>query len=115
MARMLNERERALLRRVLTGHPDLLSQVDRAEVGAAWPGGSLSVDIDVPGADRTGGFTGVLPVRAIVEQAGGEQAGEPIGELLVWVTGGTLSGLEYAWYTDEPPVELPSPDQLAIQ
>lgn len=27
--------------------------------------------------------------------------------MLVWVTGGLLSGLEYAWVTDELPTEWP--------
>lgn len=40
-------------------------------------------------------------------------AGEPTGEILVWIAGGLLAGLEYAWYTDEPPTAWPAVDHLA--
>lgn len=36
----------------------------------------------------------------------------PLDELLVWVTGGRLSCLEYAWWTDDPPCRLPRRDQV---
>lgn len=51
-----------------------------------------------------------LPFRAIVN----DDKGEPIGELMLWTTDGYLSHLEYAWYTDEPPAELPDPSQIEI-
>lgn len=38
-----------------------------------------------------------MPVRAFAEG----------GEVLVWVTGGYLSALEYAWTTDAVPVAMP--------
>lgn len=31
-----------------------------------------------------------------------------VGELLLWVRDGKVTGLEQAWYTDEPPVDWPS-------
>jgi hypothetical protein len=51
---------------------------------------------------------GPLPVSAVAYDA----AEELCGELLLWVTDGYLSLLEYAWYTDEPPLGLPRPSRL---
>jgi hypothetical protein len=52
-----------------------------------------------------------VPVRAIVVGPGQD----PTGEVLVWVTDGYLSTLEYAWYTDEPPQYLPLPADIRIE
>lgn len=41
-------------------------------------------------------------------------SGSSIGELLVWVHSGRLSVLEFAWWTDERPGQLPHPSQLKI-
>ena len=46
---------------------------------------------------------GPLPIEALVEN----DKGEFLGEILVWVTGGLLSALEYACVTDEAPSGFP--------
>jgi len=51
---------------------------------------------------------GPLPVRAVAY----DEDGTLLGELLVWVSDGYLSAIEYAWYTDSAPTELPAPSQL---
>jgi hypothetical protein len=51
---------------------------------------------------------GPLPVRAVAF----DDDGSALGELVVWVSGGYLSAIEYAWYTDSVPTELPAPGQL---
>lgn len=61
---------------------------------------------DVPEVDVA---DGPLPVRAFVQNGP-----EYRGEILVWVRGGRLSGLEYAWVTDDPPTRWPRPDELEI-
>lgn len=38
-----------------------------------------------------------------------------IGELLIWVEHGYLSGLEFAWWTDDPPDRLPNLDQIEVR
>lgn len=53
---------------------------------------------------------GPLPIRAVALD--GNRS--PVGEVLVWVSGGYLSAVEYAWCTDEVPVGLPLPSQLTI-
>ncbi|MEU5438268.1 hypothetical protein AB0G73_33615 [Streptomyces sp. NPDC020719] len=37
------------------------------------------------------------------------------GEILVWVAGGYLSGIEYAWFGDAMPTRLPSADRITIE
>ncbi|WP_406636362.1 hypothetical protein [Amycolatopsis sp. WGS_07] len=104
MTRPLTSNERAVLRRVLIGHPLLLAQVDQAEVVSNWAPGSVSIDLTVPNAIPDGDLTGVFPRRAMVAEA---------GEILVWLTRGVLSGLEYAWYTD-PPTTLPDAAAISV-
>lgn len=61
---------------------------------------------DVPEVDVP---DGPLPVRAFMPNAQ-----EYRGEILVWVHGGRLSGLEYAWVTDDPPTRWPRPDEIEV-
>ena len=51
---------------------------------------------------------GPQPVRAVALDG----LGQTVGEVLVWVSDGYLSTIEYAWYTDEAPTELPPTSQL---
>ncbi|WP_405178673.1 hypothetical protein OG225_32310 [Nocardia sp. NBC_01377] len=41
--------------------------------------------------------------------------GSPIGEVILWVENGWLSGIEYAWYTDERPLALPQPSRIELK
>jgi hypothetical protein len=62
------------------------------------------VDLAVPAT------VGKAPVEDGETSVGSEvrdRAGNYVGEILVWVEGGYLSALEYAWVTDESPARLP--------
>jgi hypothetical protein len=50
----------------------------------------------------------------IAEGTVSDQDGTPVGELILWVEDGWLSGIEYAWYTDERPAALPDPDRVQV-
>ena len=52
---------------------------------------------------------GPLPTRTYVPNAA-----EYRGEIIVWIEDGQISGLEYAWITDEPPSRWPQPDEIQI-
>lgn len=52
---------------------------------------------------------GPVPARAFVPNGT-----EYRGEILVWVEGGRLSGLEYAWVTDDVPTRWPRPDEIEV-
>jgi hypothetical protein len=102
--------ERAVLHRILDGAQfpgarELSAQVDGARVV-----GGLPTFLDLaaaPSARPSSCKDGPVPLRPVVEPDD-----EVEGELLVWVTGGYLSGLEYAWYTDEPPSAFPDPARI---
>ena len=51
-----------------------------------------------------------MPVTCTVVDEGGEL----IGEIILWAEAGMLSGLEYAWYGDEPPTSLPEVDRVVV-
>ncbi len=52
---------------------------------------------------------GPFPVYAFVPNRVAYQ-----GEILIWIESGHLSGLEYAWVTDDPPTRWPRPDEMEI-
>ena len=70
----------------------------------------LDLDVD-PATPRATYPDGPLPVEATVTGPGSAV----IGGILVWIKSGYLDGLEYFWYTDDPPTEWPSPDQLTTE
>ncbi len=88
------------------GQPELLAQVDVVTVA----GGPITMlDLNVPrSAPLSTCPDGPLPTPAFVHDC----SGQPVGELLVWVSEGYLAGLEFAWWTDQAPTVLPGPEQL---
>ncbi|GLY52453.1 hypothetical protein [Lentzea sp. NBRC 102530] len=108
--RPLAPSERAVLARILAadvpGAAGLRAQLDHVRVLKPWYEGSASLDVDTSGPAAEVA-DGVLPVDAPVHAAG-----EYVGEILLWTTGGRLSAIEYAWVTDEPPSRLPPVDQV---
>jgi hypothetical protein len=67
--------------------------------------------LDVSGA--TGGGSdlpdGPFPARTFVPSAAACH-----GEIIIWVTKGHLSGLEYAWTSEEPPARWPLPNEMQV-
>lgn len=83
------------------GVEQLRAQVAQAEVrGGDAAGLQLEVPLSAPSSPRR---DGPVPVTAAVY----DPSGTYLGELLLWVSRGVLSLLEYAWVTDAPPTELP--------
>lgn len=41
-----------------------------------------------------------------------DNAGNDISGILLWIEAGRLSTLEYFWYTDDPPIELPPVERV---
>ena len=114
--RPLGPSERDVLLHVLSapfhGAAELRRQVASARVDKHWDSeGSPSVDISVPlGAPPAPVPDGPISVTAHVVDARGDYQ----GELLVWVSAGHVSALEYAWVTDEPPVRLPEIGRIQV-
>jgi hypothetical protein len=103
---------RPLIRRLLDlaafpGREQLLSQVERVE----YVDGPLTMmDLRVVGECSPAiGVPSPAPSNPTVF----DQHGEPIGELLLWLDGeGYINCLEFAWWTDEMPTVLPTPERV---
>jgi hypothetical protein len=112
-SRELTTDERTVLQRVLAGAArelavPLAAQAKQARVTGGSPT-MLQLDISraLPAAVHQ---DGVLDVKALVES----NDGRPEGEILVWIRGGYLSALEYAWVTDTEPTGFPSAERIRI-
>src|SRR6476660_8541302 len=52
---------------------------------------------------------GPFPAQAFVPNSAEYQ-----GEVIIWISDGHLSGLEYAWVSDDPPTRWPRPDEMEV-
>jgi hypothetical protein len=52
---------------------------------------------------------GPLPAYAFVPNSAAYQ-----GEVIIWITDGHLSGLEYAWVSVDPPTRWPRADEMEV-
>ena len=108
-SRPLTSGARLLLSRILTadvpGGAQLRDQIPLIEV----VGGPLTLLELAPVAPVAPAPVADVPLPVSVTVL---QTGVPVGELLVWVTNGVLSGLEFAWWTDDPPDALPEVEDL---
>ncbi|WP_280313563.1 hypothetical protein [Nocardia abscessus] len=113
--RALTDLETSVVTKLLSsnapGAAEYLAQVPYSQVVATWGVGSPSVDLAVrPGAVQASGSPdGIFASGAVTDHNG-----SPIGEVILWVEHGWLSGIEYAWYTDERPHTLPEPGQVEL-
>ena len=110
--RPLSDVERSVTAKILraaAGAGALLAQLPAARV-VSGPVTflDLAVPADAPRADLP---DGPLPVGAYVEGAEGRY----IGEILVWIEDGWLSALEYAWVTDDAPLDWPAPAHVSVE
>lgn len=110
--RVLSLSEHAALLWVLRALPDssVAELLYRQSMATVIQGGPLTMrELAVPPSCAAAPIPdGALPVRAVAY----DDEGTPLGELLVWLTDGYLSAIEYAWYTDTAPTELPGPCQF---
>lgn len=112
-SRNLTEIERKVLSRALDlaefqGGSELQNQVSHAVVTG---GTEFVLDLFVVGEITPSSVgSGPIPTRVLARS----DCGALLGEVIVWVADGYLSGLEYAWFTNDAPTFLPSADQLAL-
>lgn len=91
----------------LSGCEPLIAELSAAKVLPQTP---WILDIKNPRAAAATTFSdGPFPVRALVAR----QA-EYRGEVIIWISAGVLSGLEYAWTTDAPPSRWPLPHEVEL-
>ncbi len=106
-ARSLSSNELELLRVIVDALDGSTSSVLHAQIDSASVTGGRSTFLDLAVDSRTARSTledGCLPVRAIA----------PSGEVLVWIASGALSGLEFAWTSDDPPTQMPPADSVTV-
>jgi hypothetical protein len=113
--RALTTAESALLRLLLEGDAqevsELRAQVPATAVVEPWLPGSASLHLAVgSGAAKSHHQDGPVAVDAWVY----DTSGNVVGTLVVWVTDGYLSGLEYGWVTDDRPTALPDPSLVRV-
>lgn len=112
--RRLTFKERDLLGMLLSqagfeGAQELAAQVEGTSVIGGLP---TVLDLRAPRTSPAAHCEdGPIPVRAFVQPADGVVE----GEILVWVKGGYLSAIEFAWYTDIVPTEFPSYEQIRVE
>lgn len=105
--------ETAVVDAVLAAHrtPDL-ARLAETSIGAevrqvaTW---ILDIRTDDTVAAVAGLADGLLPVRTHVHDTGGDYQ----GEILIWISGGRISGLEFAWVTDTAPTRWPTAAELS--
>ena len=68
----------------------------------------LNVKVSNKG-DGTDLPNGPFPAQAFVPNSAEYQ-----GEVIIWLTDGHLSGLEYAWVSDSPPTRWPRADEMEV-
>jgi hypothetical protein len=94
---------------VFDGARELAEQIDAAKVVGGIP---TLLDLEVTRSVAAApAQDGVIPVRAFVHALKGEVE----GEVMVWLTDGYLSGLEYARYSDEAPTSMPPPARVRVE
>jgi hypothetical protein len=97
-----------LRRAIFPGRVELLQQVENVDVV---DGPITMLNLRVTGdALRSPCSDGPVPLSAMVTDADGIAT----GELLIWIKDGYLSALEFAWWTDDPPENLPSIDRIHV-
>ncbi|TWV52748.1 hypothetical protein FRZ03_11115 [Streptomyces misionensis] len=101
-----------LLSAEFPGAQELRNQLAQTRVTRPWGSESPSIDLDVPsGVPAAAIEDGIMPATGTVT----DDSGERFGELLVWVSGGRLSALEFSWYGDTAPTELPDPGLVTVR
>jgi hypothetical protein len=100
-----------LLSAEFAGAQELRNQLAQTRIARPWGSESPSVDLDVPpGVPEAAIEDGIIPATGTVT----DDSGELFGELLVWVSDGRLSALEFSWYGDTAPTELPDPHLVTV-
>lgn len=106
--RAMSPEEAALIRTIVAAAGGkALVLLERLTDARVRPATTWILDIESASPFEADLPTGPLPVRAYVPDETGED-----GEVIVWISGGRISGLEYAWVTDRQPMRWPVPDEI---
>ena len=109
----LNDQVRRLLQDLLqqADLPSIEELAQQASTIIVTGGPITMLELRSVGPSRIFAFAdGPLPLSMVVSNS----SGDLIGELLVWVEHGFISGLEFAWWTDIAPDVLPTSDRVRV-
>ncbi|WP_236695350.1 hypothetical protein [Mycolicibacterium chubuense] len=68
------------------------------------------LDVKTPNSAAAAPFPdGPFPARTFVSNESHYR-----GEIIIWLSDGHVSGLEFAWVTDQPPSRWPRPDEIEV-
>lgn len=91
----------------VVGVEDLMDQAATVEI----VGGPVTMlDLRVARTRPAPLKSGPLPIRSMVLDASGTE----VGEVIVWIDNGYIDTLELAWWSEEPPAQLPVPDRIHV-
>src|ERR1700742_1659018 len=103
------------------------SEVIRSIVSQADIHGSGPLIADLDGALVANETTWILDVKVSNKGEGADLPNGPFpaqafvpnsaeyqGEVIIWITDGHISGLEYAWVCDDPPAKWPRADEMEV-
>ena len=91
----------------IRGGDALIEDLDGALVSNSTP---WILDVKVSGIGEGSDLPdGPFPARAFVPSNAAYQ-----GEVIIWLTKGHVSGLEFAWISDEPPSAWPGPAAMEV-
>ena len=113
--RQLRPDERRILSLLLSGNfvgsEALRDQAKEVEVVGHCDCGCPTIDLRV---SETLGAAPIPGTRMPIEARVTPIAGEPVGDIVVFLDSGRLSSMEYVFYTDAPPSRWPSSDRLTL-
>ena len=104
--------ESSIIRTILSGAGTHLGGALADDLEGALVSRSTTWILDVKPKSPAAGSDlpdGPFPARAFVPSNAAYR-----GEIIIWLTDGHISGLEYAWTSDQPPLRWPRPDEMEV-
>ena len=108
----MSSEEDAVIRSILSQADIRLSAALIADLDGAIAANDTNWILDVKVSKVHDGVdlpNGPFPSHAFVPSSTEYQ-----GEVIIWITDGHLSGLEYVWVSDDPPTRWPRPDEVEV-
>jgi hypothetical protein len=110
--RPISSEEAAVIRSILSQADIRLSAPLIADLDGALVANETTwiLDVKVSNSDEGADLpNGPFPAQAFVPHSAEYQ-----GEVIIWITDGHVSGLEYAWVSDDPPTRWPRSDEMEV-
>jgi len=110
--RPISSEESAVIRAILSQVDNRHSSPLIADLGGAFVANETTWILDVKVSNKGEGAdlpNGPFPAHAFVPNSAEYQ-----GEVIIWITDGHVSGLEYAWVSDDPPIRWPRADEMEV-